>query len=87
VGVTITDPDDDECLMIRLGEHRHYLHSTTTRELSNMVLAHGERAAAITIHGVTHTLNQKAVRALSQSLQRRLEEWSPGPRGLGLPEV
>lgn len=87
VGVTITDLEDDECMMIRLGEHRHYLHSTTTREFSNMVRAHGERAAAVTIHGVTHTLNQKAVRALSQLLQRRLDEWNRRPKALGLPRV
>lgn len=87
VGVTITDLDDDECMMIRLGDYSHYLHSTTTRALSNMIRAHGDRAAAITIHGVSHTLNRMAVRALSQQLQTRLDEWNRGPIGLGLPGV
>ncbi|MGN7222345.1 hypothetical protein ACTHQN_05745 [Curtobacterium flaccumfaciens] len=40
VGVAITDPDDDECIEVTIHGVRHYLHSTTARELSNML---GER--------------------------------------------
>lgn len=87
VEVTITDPDDDECMMIRLGGHQHYLHSTTTRALSNMVNAHGERAAAVTVHGITHTLNATAARSLGQLLQKRLSEWNAVARKSGVPGV
>lgn len=37
VDVTITDPDDDECIAVTIHGVRHYLHSTTARELSNML--------------------------------------------------
>ena len=87
VSVTITDPDDDECILIRLGDHQHYLHSSTTREFSNMLLAHGDRAATITVHTVTHTLNQKALRALSQQLRWRLDEWNREARKHGFSGV
>jgi hypothetical protein len=84
VAVTITDADEDECMMITLGDHDHYLHSTTTRELSEMLIpfAFTDRTAAVTIHGVTHHLNSKASRSLSILLQQRLEEWN---REHGLP--
>jgi|GEM_PF-2428960 len=87
VSVKITDLDDDECIVVVLGEDAHYLHSSTTRELSKMVIAHGDRAASVTIHGVTHTLNQKAVRALSQQLQARLTEWNRQALQHGFPGV
>lgn len=82
--MTITDADADECMMITLGGHDHYLHSTTTRELSDMLIpfALTDRAAAVTIHGVTHVLNSKASRSLSIRPQQRLEEWN---RDHGLP--
>lgn len=78
VAVTITGPDADECMMVTLGDHDHYLHSTTTRELSNMLLpfAFTNRAAAVTVHGVSHVLNSKASRSLSMQLQQRLDEWN-----------
>lgn len=87
VEVTITDPDDDECMMIRLGGHQHYLHSTTTRELSDMMQTRGDRAAAVTVHGVTHTLNATAARSLAQLLQKRLSEWNARARERGFPGV
>lgn len=37
MGVTITDPDDDECIEVTIHGVRHYLHSTTARELNNML--------------------------------------------------
>jgi len=37
VHVALTNPDDDECVVIRIQSHAHYLHSTTARELSNML--------------------------------------------------
>lgn len=40
VGVAITDPTADECIEVTIHGVRHYLHSTTARELSNML---GER--------------------------------------------
>lgn len=89
VDVTITDPDADECMMVTLGGHDHYPHTTTTRELSDMLVPFGssERAAAVTIYGVTHVLNSKASRSLSLRLQQRIDEWNPD-RGLPwLPNV
>lgn len=84
VAVTITDDDADECMMITLGGHDHYLHSTTTRELSNMLLPYAlaDRPVSVTIHGVNHELNGKASRSLSDNLHRRLDEWN---RDHGLP--
>ncbi|MFB2554903.1 hypothetical protein [Herbiconiux liangxiaofengii] len=37
VGVAITDPSDDECIEVTIHGVRHYLHSSTARELSNML--------------------------------------------------
>lgn len=37
VGVAITDPDEDECIEVTIHGVCHYLHSTTARELSNML--------------------------------------------------
>lgn len=39
VGVAITDPDDDECIEVTIHGVRHYLHSSTARELNNMLAA------------------------------------------------
>ena len=39
VGVAITAPDDDECIEVTIHGVRHYLHSTTARELANMLNA------------------------------------------------
>lgn len=38
VSVALTDDDQDECIEITIHGVRHYLHSTTARELSNMLL-------------------------------------------------
>jgi hypothetical protein len=39
VGVALTDNDVDECIAVTIHGTRHYLHSSTARELSNMLLA------------------------------------------------
>lgn len=39
VDVTITDLEDDECIAVTVHGVKHYLHSTTARELSNMLAA------------------------------------------------
>ena len=38
VGVALTDDDQDECIEVTIHGVRHYLHSTTARELSNMLV-------------------------------------------------
>lgn len=87
VGVEITDHDDDECMMIRLGDYHHYLHSTTARALSDMVARHGENSAIVTVHGVSHDVNKMALRSLSHQLQTRLREWNQFARERGWPGV
>lgn len=39
VAVALTGDDQGECIEITVHGVRHYLHSTTARELSNMLLA------------------------------------------------
>jgi hypothetical protein len=39
VGVALKDDKQGECIEITVHGVRHYLHSTTARELSNMLLA------------------------------------------------
>lgn len=39
VSVALTDADQDECLEITIHGVKHYLHSTTARELNNMLIA------------------------------------------------
>lgn len=39
VDVELTPDDVEECIKVRIHEVQHYLHSTTARELSNMLLA------------------------------------------------
>jgi hypothetical protein len=39
VGVELTDPDEDECIEVTIHGVKHYLHSSTARELSNMLVA------------------------------------------------
>ncbi|MDR7188155.1 phage-related baseplate assembly protein [Microbacterium sp. BE35] len=88
IDVQLTDLDDDECIVVLLAGHRHYLHSTTARALSDKLLAQEGHAVAITIHDVTHTAGRNASRALRQNLQRRLAEWnSTHAARLGLPGV
>lgn len=38
VSVALTDDDQDECIEITIHGVRHYLHSSTARELSNMLV-------------------------------------------------
>lgn len=38
VGVALTGDDQDECIEITIHGVRHYLHSSTARELSNMLV-------------------------------------------------
>ena len=38
VGVELTGDEIDECIKVRIHGHDHYLHSSTARELSNMLL-------------------------------------------------
>lgn len=74
ISVTITSPDDDECVLLHRGDYQHHVRSSTTRDFRGVLLARENRAAAVTVHEVTHTLNQKAVRSLAQQ-SRRLTEW------------
>ena len=37
VGVELTDDDQDECIAVTVHGVTHFLHSTTARELSNML--------------------------------------------------
>lgn len=76
VAVDLTGIDADECVVVRLADHRHFLHSTTARALSEKLIGHDGRAVLITIHGVEHTAGRNASRALRQALQRRLSEWN-----------
>lgn len=43
VGVELTTDEIDECMRVRIHDVEHYLHSTTARELSNMLLARIEQ--------------------------------------------
>jgi hypothetical protein len=83
VGVSITDMDADECILVALADHKHFLHSTTAKALSDQLLSHDGHAVAITIHGVTHTVGQNASRGLRQTLERRLTEWNKYARSNG----
>lgn len=38
VGVALTDDDVEECIAVRIHGVQHFLHSTTARELSDMLL-------------------------------------------------
>ncbi|TGY36290.1 hypothetical protein E5344_11005 [Microbacterium laevaniformans] len=85
VDVEITDDDEDECIMVSIARHRHFLHSTTARALSDMLVANDGSAVEVTVHSVRHLLGEKTARALRQLLQRRLREWNAdfaGPAGL-----
>lgn len=39
VGVTLTGDDEGECIEVTIHGARHYLHSSTARELNNMLAA------------------------------------------------
>lgn len=76
LAVEITDDTVDECIAITLANTRHFLHSTTARELSNMLLALNEQPVIITIHDADHLAGGAAARTLSKALVARLDEWN-----------
>jgi hypothetical protein len=76
IGVSITGPDEVECIRVTLADYEHFLHSSTARELGNQLAANDRRAVSITIHDVIHTAGVNASRALRQTLERRLIEWN-----------
>lgn len=76
VGVEITGDTAGECIAITLGDTRHFLHSTTARELTNMLLALSGPPVTITIHDVNHSAGGAAARTLSKALSARLKEWN-----------
>lgn len=83
IQVLLTDESDEECVVVLLGGHRHYLHSTTARVLSDELLRI-ERSATITIHQVKHSAGRNVTSALGKAIQRRLAEWNrihEGERG------
>jgi hypothetical protein len=52
VGVELTPDEVEECINVRIHDVEHYLHSTTARELSNMLLAKIEQWNELAIaHG------------------------------------
>lgn len=51
VAVTLTGSESEECVRVTVHGVDHYLHSTTARELSNMLLARLEEWNAIAIAG------------------------------------
>lgn len=87
VDVTLTNADVDECMLITIGDYRHYLHSTTTRELSNMLRSLVGHRASVTVHGMRHSLQEDAVTALDVQLRQRIAEWNARARSLGFPGV
>jgi hypothetical protein len=76
VSVSITDAAASECIAIVLGNTRHFLHSATARELSNMLLGLNGLPVTITIHGVDHSAGGAAARTLSKTLLTRINEWN-----------
>jgi hypothetical protein len=76
VDVTLTDDTEIECIAIDLAGSRHFLHSTTARELSNMLLDLNGLPVSITIHGVEHSAGGAVARTLSKILLARINEWN-----------
>ncbi|UOE43173.1 hypothetical protein [Agromyces larvae] len=76
INVALTAEDANECILITIGEARHYLHSTTARALSDKLLAFNGPPVMITIHGITHTTGGATARASNTSLRARLVEWN-----------
>ncbi|MCB5280551.1 hypothetical protein [Arthrobacter sp. ES1] len=87
VAVTITDDTEDECLALDMGETRHFLHSSTARELSNMLLALNGQPVRITVHGVEHRAGGAAARALNKELMTKIKEWNRTAVAAGMPPV
>lgn len=76
VDVVLTDDTANECIQINLASTRHFLHSTTARELSNMLLALNGLPVTVTVHGVNHSAGGAAARTLSKALLARINEWN-----------
>lgn len=76
VNVSLTDATASECIAIDLAGTRHFLHSSTARELSNMLLELNGLPVTITIHGVNHNAGGAAARTLSKTLLARINEWN-----------
>lgn len=72
----LTDDTANECIAINAASTRHFLHSTTARELSNMLLALNGLPVTITVHGVDHIAGGAAARTLSKALLARINEWN-----------
>lgn len=87
VAVTLTDDNEIECMALDLGATRHFLHSTTARELSNMLLAVNGQPVSITIHGVQHHAGGTAARTLSKELLAKIKEWNRTAQAAGMPAV
>lgn len=83
IDVTITDATASECIAVDLADTRHFLHSTTARELSNMLLELNGLPVTITIHGVEHRAGGAAARTLSKTLLARINEWNRTARAGG----
>lgn len=79
VSVELTDDNDDECIAVMLADTRHLLHSTTARELSNMLLGLNGLPVTITIHDVNHSAGGATARTLNKALVARLNEWNQKP--------
>lgn len=84
IAVMLTDDSEAECIAVDLGTTRHFLHSTTARELSNMLLALNGQPVNITVHGVQHRAGGAAARTLSGELLKRINEWNRTARARGL---
>lgn len=84
ISVKLTDASESECIAVDLGATRHFLHSTTARELSNMLLALRGQPVSITIHGVQHSAGGATARTLSGELVKSINEWNEMARAMGL---
>lgn len=87
VAVTLTDDTEDECLALDMGDTRHFLHSSTARELSNMLLALNGQPVSITVHGVEHRAGGAAARTLNKELMTKIKEWNRTAIAVGMPPV
>ncbi|MGY4541182.1 hypothetical protein ACVWY0_001091 [Arthrobacter sp. UYNi723] len=87
VAVTLTDDAEDECLALDMGDTRHFLHSSTARELSNMLLALNGQPVRITVHGVEHRAGGAAARTLNKELMAKIKEWNRTAIAAGMPPV
>ncbi len=87
IAVTLTDGTEDECLALDMAGTRHFLHSSTARELSNMLLALNGQPVRITVHGVEHRAGGAAARTLNKELMTKIKEWNWTAAAAGMPPV